>query len=240
MNKLGLIGGIGPESTVLYYKEIVSAVQQAEGRPFFPNLTIESLNVFKILSYCSTKDYYGLIDYVGKGIANLAGAGADFAALTGNTPHLVFDELQRRSPIPLVSSVEVTCQAAVAAGMKQVALLGTIFTMEEDFFKAPFRRHGIRVVIPTAEERGFMKEAIEKELEFGIVREETQAKLGDIARRLARQEGAEAVILGCTELPLAFKDVSSPVPYLDTMRLHIAELVRQILAAESFKKTVEE
>ncbi len=112
--------------------------------------------------------------------------------------------------------------------------------MEEDFFKAPFRRHGIRVVIPTAEERGFMKEAIEKELEFGIVREETQAKLGDIARRLARQEGAEAVILGCTELPLAFKDVSSPVPYLDTMRLHIAELVRQILAAESLKKTVEE
>ena len=167
MNKLGLIGGTGPGSTVEYYKGIEYGVQKKSGRNFFPNLTIESLSVFDVLNFCEKQDYAGLTAYLLKGICNLTAAGAQYAALTGITPHIVFDELSKASPIPLISMVDTARDYAAANGYKKICLLGTLPTMEGTFFQNFFSKRGVEVVTPNAEERNYIGTKIESELEFG-------------------------------------------------------------------------
>lgn len=226
MKKLGLIGGTGPESTVPYYRGIVRGVYERTGR--FPNLTIESVSVFDVLDFCRGRDYEGLLEYLLKAVNALAAAGAEFAALTGNTPHIVFPQLQARSPIPLVSMIEASCQEAERLGLKRLGLLGTRFTMEEEFFKAPFLERGIFVAVPPPEERHLIDETISRELELGVVTPEAQACFDAILRRLREEEGIEAAVLGCTELPMLFRGRPAPAPLLDTMEVHIRALVSEI------------
>ena len=229
MKKLGLIGGMGPESTIPYYHDIVYGVQEAIGEQEFPELTIESVNVFKVLNLCGEKKYDELTEYLMRAIDNLAKSGADFAALSANTPHIVFDRLKEQSPIPLISIVEATCKEAQRREVKKIGLLGTIFTMTGEFFKTPFVENGIDIVVPTQEEMNLINERISTELELGIVKEETLATFQQIITRMRDEDGIEAVVLGCTELPLLLNDEVSPVPCLDTMRIHIQEIVKAIL-----------
>lgn len=233
MKKLGLVGGIGPESTLPYYSGIVYGVQKKLGRNEFPPLTVESIDVFKVIRLCEAQQYEELLQYLLAAVQNLAAAGAQFAALSANTPHIVFDELQRRSPLPLVSIVQVTCDEAKRRGFTKLGLLGTAFTMSGTFFTEPFVRSGITVVTPSEAEQQYIGIKIPTELEFGIVNPETRQQfLGSISR-MQRQQGIEAVVLGCTELPLLFKGVALPVACLDTMQIHIDSLVRYILEEEA-------
>ena len=229
MKKLGLIGGMGPESTIPYYHDIVYGVQEAIGEQEFPELTIESVNVFKVLDLCGEQKYDELTEYLMRAIDNLAKSGADFAALSANTPHIVFDRLKEHSPIPLISIVEATCKEAQRREVKKIGLLGTIFTMTGEFFKTPFVENGIDIVVPTQEEMNLINERISTELELGIVKDETLVAFQQIITRMRDEEGIEAVVLGCTELPLLLNDEVSPVPCLDTMRIHIQEIVKAIL-----------
>ena len=229
MRKLGLVGGMGPESTVPYYKGIVCGVQQRLGRDEFPELTIESVDVFKVLSLCGQQKYAELTDYLLRALDNLAASGCDFAALSANTPHVVFDDLSRRSSLPLVSIVDAARDCALQRGIRTLGLLGTRFTMEGSFFREPFERAGIRIVTPDPAEREWIQSHIEGELERGIVREDTRAQFVRIIRRLQAEQGIEAIALGCTELPLLLSDETSPVPCLDTLRIHVDALVEQIL-----------
>lgn len=229
MKKLGLIGGVGPESTVPYYKGIVYGVQKKVGKPFFPNLTIESLSTFDVIRLSSAGDWDGLTEYFLKGIKNLAAAGAEVGALACNTGHLVFDRLQAESPIPLVSIVTSAVKEAQEQGYQKVALLGTTATMEGDLYNTPLRKAGIEVVVPAKEERDYIAGHIEKELELGIVKEETAQRFIAIVNRLVKDEQIDAVVLGCTELPMIFDGKRKmPVPTLDTMKLHIDALVDAI------------
>ena len=228
MKKLGLIGGTGPESTIEYYRQIEYGVQAKTGR--FPALVIESLSVFDVLRFCEQKDYPGLTAYLLKGFQCLADAGAEFACLTGITPHIVYDELSERSPIPVVSMVDTACARAKALGYGKIALLGTYPTMKGSFFQKPFRARGIEVVTPTESEMRYVGEKIGTELELARVVPETQRRLCAIADRLAAEENAQAVVLGCTELPLILNDSLTKVPCLDVMKIHIEKLISMILA----------
>ena len=134
MKKLGLIGGIGPESTIEYYRSIEYGVQKKSGQNFFPNITIESLNVFDVLNLCKNQDYDGLTDYLLNGINQLSAAGVQYAALTGITTHIVFDALSKVSPIPLVSMVDTASEFTKAHSYRKVCLLGTLPTMNGTFF----------------------------------------------------------------------------------------------------------
>ena len=134
-----LLGGVGPESIIPYYRGILNGVKERVGKPFLPPLTIESLSCFEVIRMSSEGDTDGLTAYLLSGIKHLAAAGAEVGALACNTGHLVFDALQKESPIPLVSIVEASCAEAVRHGYSKVGLMGTAATMEEDFFKAPFR-----------------------------------------------------------------------------------------------------
>lgn len=225
MKKLGLIGGTGPESTLLYYKKIVYGANRLVGKEFFPNLTIESINVFNVLKCCSDENYDGLTRYLMDGINHLIAAGCEIVSLTGNTPHIVFDALREQASVPLVSIIETTCDEAKKQGLKKLGLLGTRFTMAEDFFKKPFRDAGIDVVIPTGHDFDFVVEKISDELEHGVVKSETQAQFQKIIQRMIVESGIDAIVLGCTELPLLFDGIVLSIPCLDTLDIHVEALL---------------
>lgn len=229
MKKLGLVGGMGPESTIPYYHDIVYGVQEALGQSVFPELSIESVNVFTVLRLCGEEKYDELTDYLMTAINNLAKGGAEFAALSANTPHIVFDRLREKSPIPLISIVEAACEEAKRRELKKIGLLGTVFTMTGEFFKNPFLKNGIQMIIPSAEEMELVNEKISTELELGIIKEETLLSFQQIISRMKDENGIEAIVLGCTELPLLLNDEVSPVPCLDTMQIHINSIIDAIL-----------
>lgn len=230
MKKLGLIGGLGPESTIPYYHDIVYGVQKAVDRPFFPCLTVESVDVFQVVEMLGDERYDDIVAYLMTAINNVANAGAEFAAIASNTPHIVFDRLQRLSPIPLLSIVGAAKDEACRRGYRKIGLLGTIFTMRESFFKEPFVQAGIEVVTPTDVEMEYVSDKIYSEIELGIIKDETIVGVRKIIERLKADDGIEAIVLGCTELPLLLNDRVSPVPCLDTMHIHIDAIVKEILS----------
>lgn len=226
MKKLGLIGGIGPESTLLYYKKITEKVYKRE--KLFPPLLIESLDVYRVLSYCGQKDFAGLTAYLATGITNLAAGGAQVVAMTGNTPHIVFDELSATSPVPLVSSVAVTADYVAMQGLKRPLLLGTLFTMREDFFKKAFRDAGIEAIVPKEGDQLKVHEIIEKELEAGIVTEKAQKYFSDLVEEMIGSHHIDTLILGCTELPILFETMNISVPVVDVTDVHVEALIKAV------------
>ncbi|MFT0848422.1 amino acid racemase [Actinomycetaceae bacterium L2_0104] len=228
MRKLGMVGGTGPESTISYYRAVIAGVQATEGSHSLPPLVIESLSVFEVLGYCSREDYDGLAGYLLSAIERLATVGAEVVTLTGLTPHIVFDQLSSKSPVPLISAVETTRDAALERGVGRLALLGTEYTMTQDFFARPLRDAGLEVVTPSQTEIAYIQDKIVSELEHGIVTDETHDGFVAIIERLRDEHGCQQVVLGCTELPLLLNDASSPLPCLDTVEIHTRALVAAI------------
>lgn len=235
MNKLGLIGGIGPESTLMYYRSIEQGVQEKIGKPYFPPMTIESLSVFEVLHFCNAGDYEGLTEYLTGGFRNLAAAGCDFGALTGITPHIVIDQVREKSPIPIVSIIDTAADYALRKGFTRVGLIGTYPTMSGDFFQKNFEKKGIRVICPHEDEMRFIGNKIETELEYGKVIPETRDHVMTIVKRMQKEEQIQAIVIGCTELPLLFRDAKSPVEAIDAMAVHIETLIRMILGQQNIE-----
>jgi aspartate racemase len=229
VTSVGLVGGLGPESTIDYYRRILQA-WQAERPGTAPSIVIDSLDVQHGLRLVAS-DKAALVDYLLGSVRRLSGAAVDFVAITANTPHLVFDELVTRSPVPLLSIVEVCAEEARRRGLDNVGLLGTRFTMEASFYPTVFSRHGIRVATPVDAERLWLHERYVNELLVGDFRDETREGVVEIVRRLHRDAGIEGVILGGTELPLLLGDSTiAGVATLDTTALHVAAIVRRLLA----------
>lgn len=229
MKKVGLVGGIGPESTISYYHDIVYGVQKEVRRDFFPEVSIESIDLFKWVDLCDKKEYDKLVDYTMKPIERLAASGADFAVLTANTAHLIFDQVQFRSPIPLISIVEATAEEAARRGYSKVGILGTGFTMKNDFFKVPFRKYGIEVVIPGEEDMAFIHKKIYEELVYEKIVPATRDRLLNISRQMVQEQGIQGLVLGCTELPTILNSDITPVPCLDTVKIHVSAIIREIM-----------
>ncbi len=227
MKKLGLIGGTGPESTVIYYERVLRGIQQATGTDVVAPMTIENLSYLEVFRYMGDGDLDGLADYLLAGIRSLADAGCDLAAMTAFTTHAVFDRVAADSPIPLVSAVDATVRASAA--YDTVALLGTEFTMTSTFVTAPIEAAGTRCVVPNDEEISYIQRKLTDEVERGIITQETIDGVAAIVERLAEQEGAQLAILGCTELPLLFDGVDLAVPKLDTIDAHIEDLVAAVV-----------
>ena len=226
---LGLIGGTGPESTVEYYRLLIAKYrEQADGNS--PSLIINSVNIKPLLEWMTAGELGKVADYLAAEFEKLHRAGADFAALTANTPHIVFDELQQRSPLPLISIVEATRDYVQKLGLNTVALFGTRFTMQASFYPEVFSRTGIKLVTPNDEEQSYIHEIYLGELLKDVFRPETRAKLLAIADSMRARDGIQAVILGGTELPLLLRDPEHHgLPLLDTTRIHVDRLVAELL-----------
>lgn len=227
MTTVGIVGGIGPESTIDYYRRILQAWEH-EDSSTAPSIVIDSLDVRRLL-HLVERDRPVLIEYLLASLRRLAGAGVDFAAMTANTPHLVFDELAARSPVPLVSIVEVCAEEARRRGLRRLALLGTRFTTEAPFYPAVCARYGVAVVPPNDADRAWVQERYVGELLRGEFRDDTRQRLISLVARLRDEERIDGVILGGTELPLLLStQVVAGVPALDTTALHVAAIVQRL------------
>ena len=228
MKKLGLIGGIGPESTIAYYRQLVHGTQERHGAQILPRISIESLSAFQVFAFCREQRFDALARYLLDALESLAAGGAELAALTGNTPNIVLDRIRNRTPLPIVSAIDACREEAKRRKVRTIGLLGTSFTMKNSFFVTPFELSGIRVAAPDDEQVSYIQEKIASELEHGVVRDDTREGFLSIIRDMRDRHGIEQVILGCTELPLILDDANSPVPCLDTTRVHVAALLDAI------------
>jgi aspartate racemase len=227
MQTVGLVGGLGPESTIDYYRRILAAWER-EDPSTAPSIVIDSLDVRRALDLVA-RDRAALIEYLLASLNRLAGAGADFAAMTANTPHIVFDELAARSPLPLLSIVEVCAAEARHRGLRRLVLLGTRFTMEAPFYPEVCARYGVIVVTPDEPDRRWVHEAYVNELLKGDFRDDTRERVIALVARLAEEHRVDGVILGGTELPLLLRtDVIAGLPALDTTALHVAAIVERL------------
>lgn len=233
MKKIGIIGGIGPESTVDYYRQIISAFQSREPGADNPEILIYSANLAELMRMLEAGDLQKIAHWLSEKIIVLAGAGADFAAIGSNTPHVVFHEVSARSPIPILSIVEETCRAAARLGLKKPGLMGTKFTMESDFFQKEFLKQGVSLVVPPAGDREIIHRKLFSEIELGIIRDATRQELLSIVERMMERDRIDSVILGCTELPLILDRDEFGIPFLNTTALHAASIVRYCLGDPS-------
>lgn len=228
MKTIGIVGGLGPESTVDYYQRIIGAFVRRQPVTY-PEVVIFSARLDELMALVDRRDTVGMAAMLLSKVRALAAAGADFAAIATNTPHLVFDEVAAASPIPLLSIVEATRDAARAAGMKRVGLLGTRLTMSSDFYAKAFGRAGLEIVVPSEAEQELIHGRLMTEVELGIFKPETRAELNGVALRLWRDHGVDGVILGCTELPLIMTEPIAGLPLLNTSAIHCDRIVRACL-----------
>ena len=230
MQSVGLVGGLGPESTIDYYRRLLERWQRADPASA-PSIVIDSLDVQRALHLVAT-DRPRLTQYLLGSLHRLAGAGVGFAALTANTPHVVFDDLVAASPVPLLSIVEVCAAEAQRRGLRRVALLGTRFTMEAPFYADVCARVGVTVVAPDAADRAWVHERYVGELLRGNFKDGTRRDLIALVEKLRADAGVDGVVLGGTELPLLFGGAEiAGLPTLDTTDLHVEAIVARLRTA---------
>jgi aspartate racemase len=228
MKTIGIIGGIGPESTVDYYRAIIRAYRERQPDGSYPSIIINSIDLKRLVDLVSGNELEKVAEYLVREVERLTGAGAEVGLLAANTPHVVFDEVQSRSALPLVSIVQATCDAAVALGLKRPGLFGTRFTMQGRFYPEAFSRVGIELVVPDDTERAYIHDKYMGELVKGIFPPETREHLLAIVDRMKTRDGIDAVILGGTELPLILRDgTASGIPLLDTTQIHARAIVER-------------
>ncbi|HEV8189102.1 MAG TPA: amino acid racemase [Pyrinomonadaceae bacterium] len=229
MKTLGLIGGTGPESTIDYYR-LLTAQYREKMDGASPPVIINSVNLKSMITWMGANELDKVTDYLVKQFETLEKAGVDFAALTANTPHIVFDEIQQRVNLPLISIVEAACERAQKLGVKSVGLFGTRYTMQAPFYPKVFSRTDIRLITPNAEEQEYIHEKYFGELLKDTFLPETRAKFLEIADEMKARDNVEAIILGGTEIPLLLRtEEHNGIQLLDTTRIHVDRLIEEML-----------
>jgi aspartate racemase len=229
MKKIGLVGGLGPESTLDYYRLIIRAFQERKSTDY-PEILVYSANLTEGLKLMEARQPEPLVDWLLHKIEALHRAGAQLAAICSNSPHVVFDEAQRRSPLPLVSIVEAACERVAALGVRRPGLMGTAFTMQADFYPETFRNRGMQMVVPPAEDQALIHRKLFSEIELGIFKDETRDQLLGVVERMIRRDGIDAVVLGCTELPLILTKDEYGIPFINTTAAHVDAIVAASLS----------
>lgn len=225
MKKIGLVGGTGPESTLMYYKELNSRIDKMTGGAQMPDLAIESVNFRKAWDYVSNGKYDSLTDYLAEKVEKLKAGGSEVIALTAATMHIVYEQIVQKTNVPLVSIPKSVCEEVQKKGYKKVDLLGTIFTMEQDYMKKDLLDAGIEIFVPEKSDREIVAKRIFEELEVGIVKESTLKEFTAIIEKMKNERGIQALILGCTELPLILNKNNCPVDCLDSVEIHLQKLI---------------
>jgi aspartate racemase len=244
MKTLGIIGGLGPESTIDYYQKIIALYRERTGDGGYPEFFINSVNLRKGLDFMAANNLAGMADYLLEAIGKLARAGADFGLIAANTPHIVFDDVAPKSPIPLISIIEATCAAAKTRKLKRLALFGTRYTMQATFYPKVFSREGIELLVPESNDQDYIHDKYMNEMVPGKFLPETRTGLlaivdrmkatSDLASVAAATYGEAAidgVILAGTELPLILCDPDyNGIPFLNTTKIHVEAAVAEMLS----------
>jgi aspartate racemase len=220
MRRLGVIGGIGPESTIAYYQALL-AIAAELGTDGNPPILIDSLDVRRLLRLMSAGRLTEVEDYLVAEIEVLARGGAALAIIAANTPHIVFDQVSARSPIPLLSIVEAARDAARTVGLKRVGLLGTRFTMQARFYTDVLANAAIDTVVPTPEEQGWVHDCYVNELLSSILTAPSRERMLELIATMKERDRTDGILLAGTELPLLLPmREASGIPLLDTTQIH--------------------
>ena len=231
MKTLGIIGGIAPASTIEYYRLLIATYQQRRPDGSNPPVIINSIDMQTMLRLIAADALDEVTVYLAAEIDKLVQAGAEVGLLASNTPHIVFDRLQGRARIPLISIVEATFAVARGLNLTRVGLLGTRFTMQSAAYPSVFTRRGIMVVVPDASDQEYVHGKYMGELVRGEYLPETRAGLLAVIERLRSREGIDGVVLGGTELPLILHNVADVgIPFLDTGKIHVEAALERMLA----------
>ncbi|HEX2977065.1 MAG TPA: amino acid racemase [Bacteroidales bacterium] len=234
MKTIGIIGGLGPEATVDYYNLLIDSFKDDSGSLNYPEIIIYSVNMSEFLGLMREKKYDSAARKVADKAEALKRAGADFAAITANTPHMLFDQITGLSPLPLISIVEATCEECMKMGVKRAGLMGTGFTMNATFYQDVFKKHGLEVLVPEASDRELINHKLFTEIELGIFRDETRQILVGIIEKMVSEQKIDSIILGCTELPLILKEPSySGIPALNTTKIHVDAIVKYCVESKA-------
>lgn len=229
MKTIGMLGGMSWESTAEYYRLANELVRDRLGGVHSAQILLDSLDFADIEALQAAGDWDRAGGTLAAHAQALETAGADMIVVCTNTMHKVADAIERAISIPLVHIAETTAAAIQDAGLTRVGLLGTAFTMEQDFYRDRIAAHGIDVIVPEPADRDVVHEVIYHELVRGIVREDSRARYRAVIARLVEQ-GAQGIILGCTEIELLVAQADSPVPVFPTTRIHIEAAVQEALA----------
>jgi len=217
---IGLIGGMSWESSIEYYRIINESVRGKLGGLHSAKCIMYSVDFAEMEPLQHLGKWNEATEILIAAARSVEAGGADFVMICTNTMHKVADEVQKHLRIPILHIADATAQAIKAAGFKRVGLLGTKFTMEEDFYKGRLvQKHNLEVIVPTAEARNVVNRVIYDELCMGKIEPSSKARYLDIMEHLAK-EGAEGIILGCTEIGLLVKKEDCRVPLFDTTRIH--------------------
>ena len=228
---IGIVGGIAPGSTVDYYRRIIAAYQKQQTDGSYPAIIINSIDLTKMIGLIEADRLAEVTEYLVDEVQRLAVAGAECGLLASNTPHIVFDGIAVRSPIPLVSIVEATCDEAKALRLKRPGLFGTRFTMQGRSYSDVFTREGMMVVVPEQEEQAYIHDKYFAEFVKVNFLPETRARLLEIVDRMIERDKIDGLILGGTELPLALRDSSHRgIPLLDTTGIHVKAIMAKAMS----------
>lgn len=224
MKKIGLVGGLGPASTVDYYLGLVRLHRERSNDVGYPEIVIDSVDMSRHIEAIKNKRYDIVSEYLLDSLAALNAAGAEVAAITANTEHIVWDLIRDYLPLPTVSAVEAVGAEIRKRKYKRLLVLGTEWTMSVGLFDKEISRADCVSVTPSAADRKTIGELIYPNLENGIVIRDDKAKMLELADKYITSEHTDAVLLGCTELPLMINDGDLNVPVLNSTEIHIREI----------------
>jgi aspartate racemase len=231
MKTLGIIGGLGPETTIYYYKNVIAMYRELQRDCSYPLCVINSVDLKSVLDFMYADKLDEIEVFLLAEIEKLLRAGADFGVIAANTPHIVFDQIRAKSSLPLISIVEATCVHAKARGLNRLALFGTKFTMQADFYQKMFALESIDVVVPESSEQDYIHQKYFAELVFGEFLPETRAGLLAIVDRIKAKRDIDGVILAGTEIPLILRcENHNGVTLLDTGKIHCLAAVNEIFS----------
>lgn len=226
MKKIGLVGGLGPASTAEYYLGIIEKTKAEKGENFYPEIVIDSVNMAQHDKAFLNRDYDKICDFLIESLENLKSAGADIAAITANTEHIVWDMVSNRFPLPVVSIVDAVLGEIKLKGYKKVLIFATAFTLRSGLYEKALKQNGITPIIPNDEDITLLGKLIYPNLENGIVIEKDRQEMIGLAEKYIAEYKADAMLLGCTELPLAIKHDDVSVPTLNTTKIHINKIFK--------------
>jgi aspartate racemase len=232
MKNIGILGGLGPEATADYYNLTIKKFKDIDPTASlnYPEIVIYSVNMSKFINLLECKNFKEAANYLATCINKLEAAGADVAAISANTPHMLFSEIQGQVRIPLISIVESVCEEAVRLNLKKLLLLGTKFTMNNSFYAEVFRDKEIEIIVPDAADIDFINQKLFTELEVGIFKASTREDLLEVVRKVQNTHNIDGVILGCTEFPLLFlEERYLNLPFLNSSSIHVNKIVETCL-----------
>jgi aspartate racemase len=225
MKRIGILGGMSPESTIHYYQLIVQSFIQQFGSHGYPEIVIFSVSFEQYIHWQEAGDWAAIGRELGKDAQILENAGADFIVIATNTMHKVVDEIQGAIKIPLLNLLDVVAENLMAKGITKTGLLGTRYTMEDGFYAVGLAKHGIDVVVPDSKDRDLVHSVIYDELIKGVILPSSKEEYRRIVNDL-QQKGAQGVVLGCTEIPMLIGDGDVSIPVFDTTQLHAEAALR--------------